>query len=48
MQVLYGGCRIAEYRACALLVKYVAAGWLWRKTNRGFYDYTVTPARPTR
>ena len=30
------------------LVKYVEAGWLGRKTNRGFYDYTQNPPRPTR
>jgi 3-hydroxyacyl-CoA dehydrogenase len=37
-----------EVPPCPLLVKYVEAGWLGRKTNRGFYDYTQTPPRPTR
>src|SRR5271166_2302347 len=48
MQVLYEGLSDSKYRPCPLLVKYVEAGWLGRKTNRGFYDYTVTPAKPTR
>jgi 3-hydroxybutyryl-CoA dehydrogenase len=48
MQVLYEGLSDSKYRPCPLLVKYVEAGWLGRKTNRGFYDYTVTPPRPTR
>jgi len=48
MQVLYEGLSDSKYRPCPLLVKYVEAGWLGRKANRGFYDYTVTPPRPTR
>ncbi len=48
MQVLYEGLSDSKYRPCPLLVKYVEAGWLGRKVGRGFYDYTVTPARPTR
>ena len=48
MQVLYEGLSDSKYRPCPLLVKYVEAGWLGRKTDRGFYDYTVTPPRPTR
>jgi len=48
MQVLYEGLSDSKYRPCPLLVKYVEAGWYGRKTNRGFYDYTVTPPRPTR
>ena len=48
MQVLHEGLSDSKYRPCPLLVKYVEAGWYGRKTNRGFYDYTVTPPRPTR
>src|SRR6201994_3621693 len=48
MQVLYDGLADSKYRPCPLLVKYVEAGWDGRQTNRGFYDYTVTPPRPTR
>ena len=48
MQVLYEGLSDSKYRPCPLLVKYVEAGWLGRKVSRGFYDYTVTPPRPTR
>jgi 3-hydroxybutyryl-CoA dehydrogenase len=48
MQVLLDGLSDTKYRPCPLLMKYVEAGWLGRKTNRGFYDYTVTPPRPTR
>jgi 3-hydroxybutyryl-CoA dehydrogenase len=48
MQVLYDGLSDSKYRPCPLLVKYVEAGWLGRKTQRGFYDYTQTPPRPTR
>lgn len=48
MQVLYEGLSDSKYRPCPLLVKYVEAGWLGRKTKRGFYDYSVTPPRPTR
>ena len=42
---LYEGLSDSKYRPCPLLVKYVEAGWLGRKTKRGFYDYTVTPPR---
>jgi 3-hydroxybutyryl-CoA dehydrogenase len=48
MQVLYEGLADSKYRPCPLLVKYVEAGWLGRKANRGFYDYTQTPPKPTR
>jgi len=48
MQVLYEGLSDSKYRPCPLLVKYVEAGWYGRKAGRGFYDYTVTPPRPTR
>jgi 3-hydroxybutyryl-CoA dehydrogenase len=48
MQVLYEGLADSKYRPCPLLVKYVEAGWLGRKSGRGFYDYTQTPPRPTR
>ncbi len=48
MQVLYDGLSDSKYRPCPLLVKYVEAGWLGRKSGRGFYDYSQTPPRPTR
>ena len=48
MQVLHGGLGDSKYRPCPLLVKYVEAGWLGRKTGRGFYDYSATPPVPTR
>ena len=48
MQVLFNGLSDTKYRPCPLLVKYVEAGWLGRKSGRGFYDYGVTPPRATR
>ena len=48
MQVLYEGLSDSKYRPCPLLVKYVEAGWLGRKTSRGFYDYHGEKAVPTR
>lgn len=48
MQVLYDGLGDSKYRPCPLLVKYVEAGWLGRKTGRGFYDYSSDVPTPTR
>ncbi len=48
MQVLYEGLADSKYRPCPLLVKYVEAGWLGRKSGRGFYDYTGDEPTPTR
>ena len=48
MRVLHEGMGDSKYRPCPLLVKYVEAGWLGRKSKGGFYDYTVDPPRPTR
>jgi 3-hydroxybutyryl-CoA dehydrogenase len=48
MQVLHDGLADSKYRPCPLLVKYVEAGWLGRKTKRGFYDYRGDHPVPTR
>jgi 3-hydroxybutyryl-CoA dehydrogenase len=48
MQVLHDGLSDTKYRPCPLLTKYVEAGWLGRKTNRGFYDYGGETPVPTR
>jgi 3-hydroxybutyryl-CoA dehydrogenase len=48
MQVLHDGLADPKYRPCPLLVKYVEAGWLGRKTQRGFYDYRSGTPIPTR
>ncbi|MFO1038235.1 MAG: 3-hydroxybutyryl-CoA dehydrogenase [Geminicoccaceae bacterium] len=48
MHVLYEGLADSKYRPCPLLVKYVEAGWLGRKTKRGFYDYRGETPVPTR
>jgi 3-hydroxybutyryl-CoA dehydrogenase len=48
MQVLHEGLSDSKYRPCPLLVKYVEAGWLGRKTKRGFYDYRGEKPVPTR
>jgi len=48
MQVLHDGLADSKYRPCPLLVKYVEAGWLGRKTQRGFYDYRGERPVPTR
>jgi len=43
MNVLYDGFGDSKYRPCPLLKQYVAAGWLGKKSGRGFYDYTASP-----
>jgi len=48
MHVLYDGLADSKYRPCPLLVKYVEAGWLGRKAQRGFYDYRGEKPVPTR
>lgn len=48
MNVLYEGLADSKYRPCPLLVKYVEAGWLGRKSGRGFYDYSGAEPVPTR
>ena len=48
MQVLHEGLADSKYRPCPLLVKYVEAGWLGKKTGRGFYDYSGERPVPTR
>lgn len=48
MNVLHDGLADTKYRPCPLLTKYVEAGWLGRKTQRGFYDYRGDTPTPTR
>ena len=48
MNVLYDGLADSKYRPCPLLVKYVEAGWLGKKSGRGFYDYSGPVPAPTR
>jgi 3-hydroxybutyryl-CoA dehydrogenase len=48
MRVLHENLGEDKYRPCPLLIKYVDAGWLGRKSGKGFYDYSVTPPRPSR
>jgi 3-hydroxybutyryl-CoA dehydrogenase len=48
MNVLYEGLADSKYRPCPLLVKYVEAGWLGKKSGRGFYDYRGEKPIPTR
>ena len=48
MNVLYDGLADSKYRPCPLLVKYVEAGWLGKKSGRGFYDYSTDTPVPTR
>lgn len=48
MHVLHDGLADTKYRPCPLLVKYVEAGWLGKKTGRGFYDYSTDVPEPTR
>ncbi|MFM2149721.1 MAG: hypothetical protein RLZZ187_2027 [Pseudomonadota bacterium] len=48
MEVLHQGLGESKYRPSPLLRKYVEAGWLGRKAGKGFYDYSVTPPKPTR
>ncbi|MGY8986465.1 MAG: 3-hydroxybutyryl-CoA dehydrogenase [Sphingomonadales bacterium] len=48
MQVLYEGLADSKYRPCPLLVKYVEAGWLGKKSGKGFYDYSGETPVPTR
>ncbi len=48
MNVLHDGLADTKYRPCPLLTKYVEAGWLGRKSQRGFYDYRQDPPVPTR
>ena len=48
MEVMQAGLGDSKYRPAPLLRTYVEAGWLGRKSGKGFYDYGVTPPKPTR
>jgi 3-hydroxybutyryl-CoA dehydrogenase len=48
IRVLHNGMGDSKYRPCPLLINYVDAGWLGRKSGRGFYDYSSEPPKPTR
>ena len=48
MNVLHEGLADTKYRPCPLLTKYVEAGWLGKKSKRGFYDYETDTPSPTR
>ena len=48
LKVLHEGLGDPKYRPCPLLAKYVEAGWLGRKSGKGFYDYATNPPAPTR
>jgi 3-hydroxybutyryl-CoA dehydrogenase len=48
MEVMQAGLGDSKYRPAPLLRKYVEAGWLGRKSGKGFYDYAATPPKPTR
>ena len=45
--VLFDGFKDTKYHPCPLLTKYVEAGWLGRKTLKGFYDYSTNPPKPS-
>jgi 3-hydroxybutyryl-CoA dehydrogenase len=45
LEVLHSGLGDDKYRPCPLLRKYVAAGWLGRKSGKGFYEYAQSPSR---
>ncbi|MEC7252929.1 MAG: 3-hydroxyacyl-CoA dehydrogenase family protein, partial [Pseudomonadota bacterium] len=48
MNVLHDGLADTKSRPCPLLTKYVEAGWLGRKSKKGFYDYTSNRPKPSR